>query len=80
MADRTSATLFGTIFQLLAENPSVENSNIAKRIWPMTSDYDFSNYQMYADDALIALGLARYGKEDGNDVIIYANYDLSFDE
>jgi len=67
MADRTSAHLFGTIFRLLAKNPSEENKTIAKEIFPLTNNYDFSNYQMDADDALIALDLAHIGTNEGDD-------------
>lgn len=63
MADRTSARLFGKIFELLAKNPSEENKAIAKEIWPLRGDYDFNEYQMYADDHLLKLGLARIGPD-----------------
>jgi hypothetical protein len=84
MADRTSAGLFGKIFELLAKNPSDEHKQMAKEIWPMTSEYDFSEYQMYADDALLTLGLAKKGihpryPEDG-ETMLYANMDGTFDE
>lgn len=77
MADRTSAGLFGTIFELLAKNPTDEHKAIAKEIFSKTGDYDFNNYQMYADEALLTLGLAvraihpKY-PEDG-ETIIYAD-------
>lgn len=61
MADRTSAGLFGKIFTLLAKNPTDEHKKIAAEIWPETNEYDFSSSQMYCDDALIALDLARNG-------------------
>lgn len=75
MADRTSAGLFGKIFDLLAKNPTEENKSIAAEIYPMRSGYDFSDYQMYCDESLIKLGLAKMGvnpdyPEDG-EVIIY---------
>lgn len=77
MADRTSARLFGKIFELLAKNPTDEHKAIAKEIFAETSDYDFSNYQMDADEPLIALGLAKKGidpkyPEDG-EVVIYGD-------
>jgi len=76
MADRTSAALFGKIFDLLAKNPSDENKAIAKEIWPMSCDYDFAPYQMNADESLIKLGLAKMGKLDGEDEdgVIYRTY------
>lgn len=75
MADRTSASLFGKIFDLLAKNPTEENKAIATEIYPMRNEYDFSDYQMYCDESLIKLGLAKMGinpeyPEDG-EVVIY---------
>ena len=75
MADRTSASLFGKIFDLLAKNPTEENKSIAAEIYQMRNGNDFSNYQMYCDESLIKLGLAKMGinpkyPEDG-EVVIY---------
>lgn len=75
MVDRTSAGLFGKIFELLAKNPTDEHKKIAKEIFDETGNYDFSYYQMYADESLITLGLAEKGidpeyPEEG-EVIIY---------
>jgi len=75
MADRTSAALFGKFFELLAKNPTDEHKEIAKEIFTETLGYDFSHYQMYADESLLALGLAKIGvdpeyPEDG-EVLIY---------
>lgn len=77
MADRTSARLFGKIFELLAKNPTEEHKAIAKEIFAETGGYDFSNYQMDADEPLIALGLAKKRidpkySEDG-EVVIYGD-------
>ena len=77
MADRTSAGLFGKIFELLAKNPTDEHKAIAKEIFAETGDFDFNYYQMYADEALMKLGLARKGvdpryPEDG-ETILYGN-------
>ena len=46
-----------------------------KKYWKMSREYDFSEYQMEADEALLKLGLARKGvdpdyPEDG-DVMLY---------
>lgn len=75
MADRTSAGLFGNIFNLLAENPTQENKVIASKIYPMRKEYDLSDYQMYCDESLIKLGLARMGYDpeypEEGEVIIY---------
>lgn len=77
MADRTSARLFGRIFELLAKNPTEEHKRIAKEIFSETRDYDFNNYQMNVDDELIKLGLARRGVDpkypDEGEVIIYCD-------
>jgi hypothetical protein len=59
MADRTSAGLFGYIFGMLAEEPTEKNKEIASKIFDKTGDYDFSYYQMYADEHCIKLGLAK---------------------
>jgi len=61
MADRTSAGLFGDIFRMLAEEPTEKNKEIASKIFDKTYNYDFSNYQMDADEALEKLGLAKKG-------------------
>jgi hypothetical protein len=76
VADRTSANLFSVIFELLAENPSEEHKTMAKKIWKLTRNFDFSFDQMGCDAALVTLGLARLGvdskyPEDG-EVVIYA--------
>ena len=75
MADRTSASLFERIFNHLAKNPTEENKTFAREIAQMTRDYDFNNYQMYADAALITLGLAHMGPdpddECAGEIVIY---------
>jgi hypothetical protein len=61
MADRTSAGLFGSIFEILAENGGDKDKEYALKFWEIKEDggYDFSDYQMYCDEALVKLGLAR---------------------
>jgi hypothetical protein len=59
VADRTAADIFGHVFELLAEDPTEANKALARRLWPKRRAYDFHPRQMGADDALIALGLAR---------------------
>ena len=61
MADRTSAGVFGTIFELLAENPTAGHKAMAFKIYAMSRQYDFSPYQMEADEACKKLGLLRRG-------------------
>ena len=76
MADRTSAYIFGEIFRDIASMPALPiRSRLAKEYWKMSREYDFSEYQMEADEALLKLGLARKGvdpdyPEDG-DVMLY---------
>ena len=83
MADRTSAALFGEIFQWLAEIPNDERAlEFASRLYERTQHYDFLAYQMDADDALLALGLARKGVrqdylEDG-EVTLFKHEDVDF--
>lgn len=57
MADRTSAGIFGSIFKLLAENPTDENKRLAREIYGMTLNYDFFVSQMDCNESLIKLGL-----------------------
>lgn len=61
MADRTSAALFGRIFNRLAQNPTDENKKLASEIFDLMGEYDFNEYQMYEDESLLALGLAKMG-------------------
>jgi len=79
MADRTSASVFGIVFSLLAENPTDEHKEMAKRIFNKTKYYDFSPDQMDVDEHLLKLGLAKMGidldyPEDG-EVILYPDFD-----
>jgi hypothetical protein len=62
MADRTSAHVAGEIFDLLAENPTEEIMRLARKIYDIfTSNCDFSDEQMGATEACLALGIARLG-------------------
>jgi hypothetical protein len=75
MADRTSAALFAMFFDWLAKKPDDKSHReFAYELWQVTGDYDFAHYQMYCDDALLALGLAKKGvdpdyPEDGEMVL-----------
>lgn len=73
MADRTSAALFGKFFEVLAKNPTKENISIAKDLYyNECGNYDFNTYQMYADEALIILGLAHISLDpEYPDEVIY---------
>ncbi len=55
MADRTSAGLFGSIFDALASGEQLDPQSV----WDMTGGYDFNPYQMGCDDALEKLDLLR---------------------
>lgn len=80
MADRTAANLFRTVFKLLAETPTEEHKDIAGKIFAMTGDYDFNEYQMNADEACVALGLAQeYSDPIDGDLIVWPG-DHGFDE
>lgn len=75
MADRTSASIFAMVFEYLAEDNSEKSREFARKLWDETRRYDFNPYQMYCDDALITLGLAKKGlhpeyPEDG-EVTLY---------
>lgn len=61
MADRTSAGIFGEILGMLAKNPTDEHKVMARKVFDMSQCYDFGNCQMDADDACLALGIAREG-------------------
>lgn len=79
MADRTSAALFGEIFTILASKEKIDPKKLAARFFEMSKEYDFSNYQMGCDEALITLGLAKKGvreeyPEDG-EVLLYKGED-----
>lgn len=71
MSDKSGASLFSNVFQHLAEIPDERNKNFAKYLWSQMGDYDFDNYQLYCDEALIALDLAEeidnpeYGQNNG---------------
>jgi hypothetical protein len=58
MADRTSAYLFGTLFEMLADG-NTPREEIAAKFWKMRTEYDFSDYQMGCDEAILKLGFGR---------------------
>lgn len=74
MADRTSAEVFGLVFEMLAKKPTDENKEMARQLWKKTDGYDFGPSQMDCDAALKKLGLARKGvdpdyPEDGETMV-----------
>jgi hypothetical protein len=71
MADRTSAELFGNIFEYIAGHTKMDVEDFIVWLWKQQHNYDFSPYQMGCDDALLELGLAKYIKEDDFNIIIF---------
>ena len=59
MADRNSAEIFGSLFDMLAAGLPADPAETARLLWNMQKGYDFSPCQMECDDALLKLGLAR---------------------
>lgn len=73
MADRTSAEIFGLLFEKLAKRPQKEVRTLARWAWKLAGAYDFDDCQMDCDKALIKLGLAKPSKDEyGDDAIEYA--------
>lgn len=69
MSDRTAATVFSTVFETLAGDEFLMTDpdppkKLAKKMWGLMSDFDFSPYQMYCDEALLKLGLARRVRDE----------------
>jgi hypothetical protein len=75
MAGRTSATIFATIFDKLAEDPTEQHRQWALEFWEESDNYDFSPSQRGCDEALQKLGLARRGvnprHKEGGEVLLY---------
>jgi len=71
-----TTTPFQILIQtLLAESPTDANREFARWLWSKTAGYDFADYQLEADDALMALGLARRGVDpkhpDDGEMVVY---------
>jgi hypothetical protein len=76
MADRTSAEIFGDLFEQLAKIDDDTARVIARWAMGRTQHYDFTTDQMGADDALLKLGLAKMGKNEyDEEAILYAGED-----
>lgn len=60
MADRTSANIFGRIFEILAEHPHETKTEISFRVWKLLREQnlDFSPGDMHCHQALLALSFA----------------------
>lgn len=62
MADRTSAGIFGDIFEFLVTMEQNEHTKkFAKKMWENSYEYDFCPDQMGCDDSLVKLGFAKRG-------------------
>ena len=60
MSDRNSAEILGFVFTKLAELPKSEDRDqIAQEILKKSEEYDFTEDQMNADEALQKLGIKR---------------------
>jgi len=68
MADRNSCEAFAFFFKELAHEVDSDKNNVltahaleglALRAWRKSSEFDFADYQLDCDDALIILGVAR---------------------
>ncbi len=62
MSDRSSAYIFGRVFELIDKHvPKGKRFTQARRFWTMSLEFDFGPSDMHADPALKRLGLARKG-------------------
>jgi hypothetical protein len=61
MSDRKSCRIFAGILELLARDCSDDRKALAREVVRMSREYDFSLGDTGADDAGIALGVARRG-------------------
>lgn len=64
MADRSGATMFGYVFNILAEAKKNDGKladldKLARSMYGQSMFYDFEDYHMRCDDALVTLGLAK---------------------
>ena len=59
MADRTSAGIFGEMFNFLAEGGKKSKEDLIAFLWDSCHGYDFNYCQMDADESLEKLGLAK---------------------
>ena len=72
MSATTTAGLFHDIMRDLSETPDKRTKKIARRIYEKVKDYDFAVSEMYADEFLIKLDLARHGlDEEGFEIVEY---------
>lgn len=60
MGDSRGAYTFGEVFTALADD-KLTKRDVAEKIWALLREYDFADYEMECDEALIKLGLAKKG-------------------
>lgn len=66
MSDRSGALLFGKVFRLIAEHvPKEQRREVALGFWELMGDYDFSPYDLNANEALVKCELATREDEYG---------------
>jgi hypothetical protein len=72
MSDRTSAEIFGQLFETLASaDGPLDRKEFAGWVWNCARGYDFHPCQMGADDALIKLGLATHAGAAEDEEVVY---------
>jgi hypothetical protein len=76
VSDRTSAGIYGEVFELLASDPTEQHKKWALKLWNGSFEHDFSPEQMDADKALKKLGLAIDGicEEFGDECVLYRRH------
>ena len=57
MSTNDAASIFAMMFEILAENPTPSNKEVAERLFGYTKNFEFTIADMYADEALIVLEL-----------------------
>ena len=79
MSDTNAAIVFGEIFRYLAENPTEDRKVIAKKIVEFKRSLDFSGADMCAEEAMLALGIAKMGVRewcpDDGEVVLFEGED-----
>lgn len=81
MSDRTSCEIFAQVLELLARDCSDDHKVLAREVLKLSLQYDFSPCDMDADDAGIALGIARRGVDpqypDDGEVTLWLGVDFA---
>ena len=64
MSDRSAASVFSMVFRHLAANPTEQNILFAKEFSQRAEDFDFCKFELWCDEELMTLGLARRPTEE----------------